>query len=196
MNDCDYFNSYWHMQPQGENGVLFSAEYAQLLKLRGRDNEITQFQAGLACFTAERKTQEHPLSHDNATAIVCLSKQFGLHYHKRLTMRDWKRRLHPRDICFYLYAKYPILKPLLIVTIISMIVAVYHKKQSNGVLDTDGKLLAWLRFTTFDWSLTNRLCSYILKKRHNLDWADIFYIYFQNYSKDHPNIRHSKRIYK
>ena len=194
----EWFDSNWHMQPQGENGVLFTAYYmAMVVKehyfwywdINAVDRNTTAILAAL------KYTKGEPLSHDNMTGIVCISKSFKLNYHKRLCHRDWHRRLHPRDVAFYLYAKHRWLKPLTSITMISMVWACWHKQISNGVLDTDGKLLAWLRFETFDWKWTRRLCTYIIKKRHGKNWADLFQIYFGGYSMDHPNIILSRKLY-
>lgn len=195
--DHHYFNEFYHLEPYGENGVLFTAEYFQLLKMRGYDIKNHQGQAFVACKAAILETGDEPLSHDNMTGIVCLSKIMNLGLHKTYRHRDWKRRAHPRDIAFYLWAMggiYRILSlPLMPILYISMLWACWHKKQSMNVLDTDGKLLAWLRFEAFDLKITRYLCTKIIKYRHNCNWADIFEIYFRN--EENPNRRHSRRIY-
>lgn len=192
-DDKEWFNMRYHMLPYGENGVLFSAYYAKLIQLR--EGNICPLQAKTAIDCAIKDTEGEPLSHDNMTGIVCLSEMAGLDYHKTYKHRDWKRRAHPRDVAFYLYAKSKLFAPLLIITVISMLWACWHKKQSENVLDTDGKLLAWLRFETYNWRLTRWLCTYIIKKRHGLNWDGIFKIYFGRHGNNHPNIRHSGRIY-
>jgi len=185
--DQDYFDKNWHMEPHGENGVLFTAYYSHL----ATEELIDSDKAELAIEAAFAQT-EHPLSHDNMTGIVCLSKMYDLDYHKKFTHKDWKRRAHPRDVAFYLYAKCPILRPLTVLTILSMFWACWHKQQSMGVLDTDGKLLSWLRCKSFGWTLTEKMCTAIIKYRHNLNWSDIFKIYFRNDA--HPNVRISREI--
>lgn len=196
-NDIDYFDEFFMMQPQGENGILFSAEYARLQKI-ANNIDIPKHKIRVAIDRALFETKGHPLSHDNMTAIVCLSKQFSLEYHKSYAHRDFARRLHPRDISFYLICMGGIarffgmlLSPILV---ISMVYACWHKKQSMGVLDSDGKILAWLRIETLNLSLLRYICKKVLKFRHGLDWSDIFDIYFRD--EKHPNRRLAKRIYK
>lgn len=193
--DKDYFDKDYGMAPHGENFVLFTAEYCRLVQMRGYNitKEANVDKAHHVIETALADMNDY-LSHDNMTAIVCLSKQFGLHYHEKYRHRDWMRRLHPRDIIFYLYAKGSVIgKILLPLSIISMLWAVFHKQITNGVLDTDGKLLTWLRIETFDLKKTRRMAEFILKWRHNKRWNDIFDIYFTD--PNHPNRRHARRIY-
>jgi hypothetical protein len=185
--DIKYYDSNGFMAPHGENGVLFTAEYARLRQMTGKPPLFPNGDVRLPIEVTLSPGRD-PLSHDNMTAIVCLSKQFNLGYEKNLFHREWWRRLHPRDIIFYLYMKGGILgalaKPFLFITILSGLYACYHKQETGKTLDTDGKLLHWLRVETCDWKLTRKISSFILEDRHNMTWDDIFKIYFKEW--DNP----------
>jgi hypothetical protein len=198
LKDIDFFDDKWHMAPFGENGVLFTAYYACMMRLRLRPDQWEAFKAAnrikvIQAISETLLDTNDYLSHDNMTGIVCLSELFNLAYHKKLFHKHWWRRLHPRDIGFYLFAKTKI-KLFLAPTFLAMFYACWHKQESMGNLDTDGKLLSWLRINTYDMTLMDQTCREILYTRHNLDWDDIFDIYFLD--ETHPLRRHSKAVYE
>lgn len=194
--DTLYFDNNYHMLPGGENGILFTSEYVRFSELSNKPSVLTTSNLHTA-IQASLKPGIDPLSHDNMTAIISISKQFGFNYHKTYLHRQWWRRLHPRDIVYYLYCLNPVMKvlmtPFIWITILSGLYACYHKQITNNTLDTDGKILHWLRVETCNWSLTRRLSSYILRKRHNKTWYDIFLIYFPY--KGHPITKMCKELY-
>lgn len=175
-----WFDDKGYMSPYGENGVLFTSEYLHL-----NSDFYVQMHMKNAIEAALVDYNDF-LSHDNWTGIVCASKLLGLSYHKNLFARDFWRRLHPRDIGFYLYLKFDF-KVFLIPTILAMLWACYSKQQTNGTLDTDGKILAWLRLHHIKIPLLNKLLENILLSRHNATWYDIFLIYFKD--TEHPILK-------
>jgi len=157
------------------------------------------------------------MSHDQLTAMIAFSKMNDLDIHKEFweeIKRQWyrynnidvpqtfmekllnKRFLHPRDIIFYSYCNkglggylfFPIL-------IIIMIISLWQKKEviAHGevCLDTDGKLLSYVRMKAIDNRVVTFLFNWIIKKRFG-SWHNIFKEYFRY--EDHPNVIASKDI--
>lgn len=178
----NWFDEKGYMVPLGENGVLFTSYY---LHKYSWYTKTTAYNMDLAITAALVDYNDH-LSHDNWTGIVCASKLLGFSYHQNLFSRSWWRRIHPRDIGFYLYMKFGF-KPLLIPTVIAMIWACWSNQQTNGTLDTDGKLLSWLRLKHMNMPWLERLLGKILRKRHGLGWDGIFKIYFKD--PEHPLVK-------
>jgi hypothetical protein len=167
------FDENGYIQPAGENGSLFTSYLLHIVPY----NKIVRVNAEKAIEAALVDYNDY-LSHDNVTGIVCASKLLGLDYHKNLFLRDWWRRAHPRDIGFYLFMKFN-LKIFLVPTIISMLYACWHKQITMGNLDTDGKILSWLRLKHMNMPWVEELCLAILVERHNLtSWSEVFEIYF------------------
>lgn len=195
-NHNQFFNSDGDMYPYGENGVLFTTEYAFLRDLYdGSGSE--SIPRLILSIEHILKPDREPLSHDNMTAIVCASHRYGFEYHKTYFHREWWWRAHPKDIFFYLYMKGGIAKCFgllgLWFTILSGLGSCWSRAQSNGTLDTDGKLLHWLRIQACGWTFIGKISEIILNKRHGLGWDDIFSIYF--HQKDHPNKELAREIY-
>ena len=198
----ELFNKKAQMTPFGENGVLFTAQYCILKKLLGKSTVNETLLAHRAIenskvddnlYDASAPEKGEGWSHDNHTAIVCLGEHFDLNVVK--FPKDWYyRRIHPRDIVFYLYFILPpgvlrfIFKLLFFwVPSISMIVScaqTYKYRNGKKIIKTDGKLLAWLRFNTVSMPITKWICTKIIEKKFTRGWTRVFEIYF---GKDHPN---------
>ena len=176
MTFSEWYDENGGMSPYGENFVLFTCYFEHLTLNLPRELVKKAIETAIA-------DMNDYLSHDNWTAIVCLSKLYGFDYHEKLLTRDAWRRIHPRDIGFYLFMKYEY-RILLLPTVLSMLYAVWHKQITNDTLDTDGKLLSWLRLHHMNMPWLNKLLAKILVKRHNATWADIFKIYFRK--EEHP----------
>lgn len=191
--DWDYINVITvdgFMPPYGENGVLFTAEYIYLRQMAGLNTLGLQTMAVEAIdVTLDPQPDGEPLSHDNMTAIICLSKYYGLNYHKKYFHRDWWWRAHPKDIGFSLYNLNLFTRilslPFMLILIGDMFLACASgKRVSNGDLDTDSILLAWLRCKYMKWQTIEKICLFLLKKRNKCGWKEIFMVYFR---KDYNN---------
>lgn len=197
-NDLKYFNFKWHMQPYGENGVLF---LAQFLALQNYPKEWREnVRVAIEDYVDEDRKWytkgEDALSHDNFTAIFCLSKAYGFKYHKSLFKKELLTHtmLHPRDFIFYIrfseqwYSSLGfILYPISLLAQVHSCVTDYKKRGDQVFIKTDGKLLTWLRCKTFNIKVTSAVCSAIInmKKKYFGSWKKCFEIYFKDPS--HPN---------
>jgi hypothetical protein len=204
MNQYDkgFFNHEWLMQPFGENPILYTAEYAALT----HPNAFSADKAKIAIESLLNKERDgfeavkgEPFSHDNMTAVVCLSKLYNLSYHTKFFWKHWWRRAHPRDWIFYLSLKEGIIGRIaglfMFIPSMCMIYGLLfdHYKIIDGqrVLATDGKLLTYLRLSCCtSLKLTQKLCHAILRYR-KVNWSDYFKIYF---GQQHPNYIHSTRF--
>lgn len=159
-------------------------------------------------------------AHDNytgiGTALVCCMKYLkwkGLtgygeiyynmcdHFLKKIPFFH----KHPRDFIYLNYLKYPrsvfcinLILPVLLIPSIAMIVSCYQThKVRNGIdiIKTDGKILAYLRFTARRMPLTEIVCTWLIEKRFRQSkeyafewsyskWSNVFDRYFLN--KAHP----------
>jgi len=186
--DDKFFNEEWKMEPYGENGILFLAEYLAIkgFPLEWKRRVVKAIEEYKDVRGIWRVKGEQHLSHDNFTAIVCLSSNYNLPYHKNIYRQDLVHcMLHPRDFIFYnivsgvslAWVFYPF-------ALLAMMYSCYSDfKVRNGVrmLKTDGKLLTWLRCKSFDLPLTARICSWVLSKRTLFSsWKRCFEIYFLN----------------
>lgn len=201
-----------------ENGILFTAEYWTLRNMISplTDSEKKHIDRiirhhfrtdnkGRTYFTKNPNSDGTHFSHDNKTAMTCLSKLAGLDYHKKVYWGDfyynWTDRLHPRDIIFYNYTKGGIrmllAAPFMFIHMIIMVISCiqdYKIRGENKILKTDGKLLAWLKINTFCLPVTKFFCN--LAIRHNKEfknWVNIFAIYFKR--NDHPNNIAARNVY-
>lgn len=189
-----YFDKQYLLSPGGENGILFTAEYATMAK--ETNDKLFIAQATAALWSQIQNLNELELkrfpgntrySHDNMTGLVCLSKLTGTSIHKSYFWTDWWYRCHPRDVVFYLHAKGGIwealMLPFLWILSLCMIVSVgwstYKQIDGKQVLATDGMLLTWLRLNSFKFPLTEVICNYIVKKKYG-NWQPIFSIYFKD----------------
>lgn len=199
--DLKYFESDWRMKPGGENGVLFTAEYLALLGYPEEWRDKAQKAINHHIHSNGRwcTPNEPTLSHDNFTAIVCLSKGYGFEYHKDIFRKELiHTMLHPRDFIFYLRVCEQwysfvglLLYPLSLLAQMHSCVTDYKRRTRNGqdlvFIKTDGKLLTWLRCKTFKLGVTSYICTKIInaKTKYFGSWKKCFEIYFQDQS--HPN---------
>jgi len=194
-NDINYFDANGFMAPYGENGVLFTTEYIFLRRLAGATTaHLSSVALEAIETTLQPPSDGEPLSHDNMTAIVSISRYFGFSFHKQYFHRDWWWRAHPRDIFFYLYMMGGVARAVSYVglwfTVLSMVVSCLSRQTvSNGDLDTDSKLLAWLRCEAAGWSRLSRL----LEKLNGCTWNKIFNIYFRD--ENNPIRVYANEIY-
>jgi hypothetical protein len=186
-----FFDDDYLMSPFGPNGILFTAEYCLL-----SDKDLTALQVDQVIGVYyDRKTDSFfdsdgfQISHDNYTAIMCLSKLYNLNYHKRFRLGH--QCLHPRDLFFYCwisegfwhYVGLLFLWVPFLCMIESVLNTTYKTIDGHQVLETDGKLLTWLRINTFNMPLTKKLCDKIVKWK-NYSYKFFFSVYFK---PDHPN---------
>ena len=137
--------------------------------------------------TTPLTTKPFDLSHDNMTGIICFSEIYGYEW----ALYKSKQFMHPRDIAFYLYAKYPHwFFWLLPITSIAMIIScaqTYKTRNGKKMLRTDGKLLALMRCLAFNMNVTLSICTWLINKNKNFkSWCNVARIYFGN---DHPCTR-------
>jgi len=205
-----WFDSNGLLYPAGENGILFTAEFARLMRnftgMNINDLVIKAIKSQMLSDNEFRAsdTPLEPWSHDNHTAVVCVSKQMNLEYHKKTLGYKgfWRTALHPRDFVFYHYAKGGLSSVIawffLWIPMITMIITcLQDHKTRNGVkiLKTDGKLLTWLRLQTFFMPITRFLCNLAIK--HNKEfrsWKNCFAIYFKD--PKHPNNDFKGEVYE
>lgn len=200
------------MKPGAENGILFSLEHYMLCKKahelnRNQETLNKRVIAGGHLITAmEYVTRngdisyfdgEGTWSHDNHTALTSASFILDMDYHKRLDWHGWYRRIHPRDLGYYLSLRYPAFKRVLLIpTQIAMIVSCYQEyktRNGNTMLKTDGKLLAWVRFNTIKMPITRKICNWLIKRNPKFgSWKNVFTIYF---GLDHPSSQLDEKIY-
>lgn len=173
------------------NGILFLVELMLLGKLKYGHLSLqhrSDFHVAVEAmsFNSHREFSQTPwttvkedrASHDNVTAIASMSYVMGWHYHKNISLKYYP---HPRDMIYYgllagkLWA-YPLM-PILSAIMIHSCWRNY--KAPNGMPDTDGKLLAWVRLHSYPMSLTKRLCDAGIKK-HFGGWRQVFETYFQH----------------
>ena len=195
-----YFNKKWFdknhlMAPYGENGILFLAEY-----LAANDFPEEWRERVIVAIGAYRNEDgrwitkgESDLSHDNFTAIVCLSANYGLDYHKSVWRKDLVHcMLHPRDAIFYASMSHISLRilllPLYLIPLLAQFVScwtTWKVRGENRMLKTDGKLLTWLRCKSFKMPFTSWICSRTIKRNADFgSWKKCFNIYFRD--AEHP----------
>jgi len=191
-----------HTDPQpssSENGILFTYTNIILQNKNGLDDkpDLNHIIKSLTRSDGSIKSSliagDRTWSHDNHTAFMSWSKKFGYKYHNNFFWYNWNRRVHPRDIVYYLSLRDDIVgtmaKPFLFITSIAMIVSCYQEyKIRNGrkILKTDGKILAFVRFNTISMPFTEKVCNWLIKNNPKFgSWENVFKIYFKN--EDHPN---------
>jgi hypothetical protein len=193
--------------PSAENNILFVAEYIALRKNAKElcliDLELTHRAIDLITDVDDNLLPtdgDGTFSHDNMTGLVCLSNILDYSFHKKYFNYGWKRRWHPRDVIFYLYAKGGIIgflaSFLLWIPMIAMAVSCaqdYKVRQGRKILKTDGKLLAWLRVNSFNLPITKWLCTKIIERNKEFgSWKHCFEIYF---GKKHPISQFDEEVY-
>lgn len=202
-NYDDYFDSNWHMKPYGENGVLFTAYYLALqnFPIEHRSHAKKAIEAHKRADGGWYSVQDPNMSHDNMTAVVCLSRAYNLEYHKQPSLISLRTMLHPRDLIFYhliaekfysplLWLLYPICFMAQLVSCLSK----YKVRNDQKILKTDGKLLTWLRIKTLKLRVTNIFCKLALKLNRDFgSFQNCFKMYF---GLDHPNSTMPKEFYE
>jgi hypothetical protein len=189
-----YMNKDFHVDPYGENGILFLAELVVLMDIKYNSLPISKPDLEHAISVAIRDNR--PFSHDNATAVYALQDFYGIK--KDFFLADWWRRLHPRDVFFNLAVCYkPLWYLFLPINSLFILLTVFrdHWKNIDGdqVLATDGKLLAFVKLNTYNIPFTKKLCDDRIIKRFG-GWHKLFELYFR-YNQEHPCIRLSKELY-
>lgn len=184
-----YFDNDFLMEPHGSNDLIFTCQYDILTKDISPSDSLTndQLRRSLYTFINKELTED---SHDNHDAAICVSKRSVLTYHKQY--KFGKFMLHPRDFIFYGWVTGGffglLFLPFLWISTICMIESVLNTtyKTINGVqvLETDGKLLTWMKINTFNLPVTKFICDFIVKRKYNG-----YKLFFDTYFKDphHPN---------
>lgn len=193
-----FFDRYGRIVPFGENSILFLAEYVRLYEAVYQDissyKYVDKIEEAIEASFQDGIDNKENLSHDNMTAIISLSKQFNLEYHKRLIYPQWYRRLHPRDVILYFAALNWLTKllmlPLMFIPAMCMLYSCLpHYKIINGekVLATDGMCLNYIRCKTWNMRLTYWLCTKLMSVcyKTKTPWTYIYSIYFKD--ERHPN---------
>lgn len=164
---------------------------------------------------------ERYMSHDQLTAFTVLSLLENLNVHSELweeikrqglrynnvdvtnNIKNWlqnNRFLHPRDILYYGYCNGSIictlLLPLLFIILLENLRKKYKIINGEKVLETDGKLLNFIRVAPFknsrlSWKIYSKIQDFIIKKLYG-GWHNIFKIYFKE--EDHPCNIYSKGL--
>jgi len=164
-----------------ENELLFTAEY---LNLRGFKYDPRVY--AMFTFYANEVTSGKRISHDNKTGMVSVFPDLNESIFK-VGGRLW---LHPRDIVFYGYQKYgwpfyPLLPIVSISNIISCARTWKTHDDGRSELTTSGKMLAWFRNRTAGLHLTQKICTWLIKRNpHFGSWYKIGKIYFS--AEGHP----------
>lgn len=185
-----YFNENNMLAPHGMNDILYTAHFQALTNYFSKGEIKT-------LLDLHKKDREYvnsdfagPISHDNFTAFICLSKLVSLPKHDFKPEHAW---WHPRDFIFYSYTSNNKVAQmfgflLLWISCLIMIIGMWQENykiiDGKKVLATDGKLLTWLRINTFNLPITKWICDYIVKKKY-ISYELFFSIYFKD--KEHPN---------
>lgn len=202
-----YFDPGGLMEPYGENGILFTCEYAILSYLSGV-NETLLLERAIKSVQIDENTFKvgtDRFSHDNQTGVVAASKILNLSYHKKYFYTDWWWRAHPRDIIFYLACLNPIMRILTLplMPILSLILIIGCQpwfgryKENNGVrfIKTDGLILTWLRLQALTMPITEFICTTLIRNDPVFGgWRGVFAYYFAD--KQHPNRNFPADIYE
>ena len=179
-------------QERDYNTLLFTPLYVILIEKANKGIDHAMIDKFFFQVRKDRRENLH-ISHDNATGICCMEKFLNLPSSIPIFSLS---RLHPRDIIFYGYAKYPLVFWFFLwIPMIAMIVTcVQNTKVRNGkvILKTDGKILAWLRFTTFDLKITKYICTSIIK--HNKNFKSFYNCFALYFGETHPITKVFKRV--
>ncbi len=187
-------------EDSSENEILFTSEYLLLYRdelqntsLGSLLNDYTgsipnsyekiaypELVNRVLFFYQTEKNNNKRISHDNKTGLVSVYPQLTESIF-RVGKRLW---LHPRDIVYYGYKKYGFwFYPLLPVVSISNIISCYrtYKVHPDGrkEVTTSGKLLALVRNLGADLRLTQKICTFLIKRNKNFkSWGNVGKIYF------------------
>lgn len=202
-----------------DNPLLFLALYIRLKDLLGEEVEFNKSQIENAIvlhldhsrnvesadpdmlmfkLSPWEKDGERDMSHDNMTALIYLSKRFGLKYHKMIKI--FGPFLHPTYLILYSYEKYAWLRPflffLLWIPMLHMLQSNFKKwkvRDHGKFLHTEGKFMFMLRMGTRKMWLTNWLGHKILKWRWGpYCWHVMFTTYFKH--PCHPTRHLSSKV--
>ncbi len=163
-----FFDEDYRLFPQGPNGTLYTAEY---MSIASPEDQLDHYQVLRALVKGSYQSLGTDYSHDNADGYICLNY---LGFKQRTPFRLGRFMLNPPNGIFYAWASGGLLGllalPFLPISSIAMIISCLFTsyKEINGVqvLETDGILLARLRFNTFNLSITKRICDFIIKKKY------------------------------
>ncbi len=183
-----YFFDDGRMAPHGMNDIVYSTEFlylgGQLTFLQENKLYSSHILNGLV-----NSDNTAPISHDNLTALTCLSLLISLPGPRFSPEHAY---WHPRDFFFYAYMNGTGLIKAFgflfswvtsVCLIYSIIFDSYKTINGQQVLATDGKLLTFLVINTGKYNLTKAVCEFILKRKGK-KFADYFLIYFGD---QHPN---------
>ena len=179
-----------------ENELLFTAEYILLNEdLLYQDKELLAF--SMVEFYMTEVFKGHKISHDNKTGLLVIDPNYTESIF-RVGGRWW---FHPRDIVFFGYRKYGALFfPLIWIVSLANIIscARTYKKSKDGSkhLTTSGKLLAMVRNLSADMPLTQKICTYLIRRnKHFGSWENVARIYFPDQEGiEHPVVTYIKRL--
>ncbi len=193
----NYFDEYGLPKPQGENGILFFVEMELLMRISygsGWHQDFNKALEGYDKWLLLNPTE--PMSHDNWTAITSWSYIMGYEFHKTLG-QDWVFRMHPRDVIYYAFLRGGISRvlvyPFLWIMSLCMMWSMRKTIGSNGMLDTSGKLLNFVRIYSAPLPKTKWLIEKMLAW-NNWTWYDLFKIYF-NGDPEHPIVKAAYEIF-
>lgn len=223
MFPSNYTDKNMMITPHGENKILFSCIYHYLLKRSSLQGEQRYFLRRLAenyllrvrvkypysvyGYTAEytwedgynnTKPLKEPWSHDNHTALICLSMLYNLKVY-RFPLRDSWRRLHPRDIAFYLISSSNYLakafgyalSPLLVISM-TWACGVNNPGTIPGTINHSGRQLAWLRCEAMGWHKLQNMLEWVMKTFQGMTWKQMLREYYKD--PNHPNVVLSKEV--
>ena len=194
-----FFLTHLHPHPSvngSENSPMFSGLtwllFDKIYGLKLAENE--RIKMVVHNYETERGYQTYPddqgrpgnFSHDNMTGATVLHKLIDEKPQLWPYDNQW---FHPRDIAFYLYARFPyIFWFLLPIASLAMIVSCaqnYKYRGGRQILKTDGKLLAFMRCQAFNMRITFAICTWLIYRNPKFkSWTKVAKIYFKD--KNHP----------
>lgn len=190
-------NGLLHVNPgeDSDNGILFTVEYYLLRYLRGEftedyleayNEQVKLHEKELGVYWQRPGSTENPGSHDNATAIACMSFLFDQPHH--ITLKMTKQFVNPRDLIFYNYLK----GKWWAVLAMPYVLASHYVSSKKPREEASGKCLLFVRYVCTmakckimrkSWPIIEKN----LKKIHGERYlGDIFKVYFR--SDRHPNV--------
>lgn len=197
INEKYWDHDTYTLGPLGENEIVFTSEYWVMTKRLDQPIDYTySLMAIRKMMDFDRKgfssrVMGEPWSHDNQTALVCLSKLCNFDFHHKVFWKDWQWRMHPRDFIFYVWASggfwgtlFTLILPIaLTLAALEVFLRQYKDIDGDKVLMTDGKLLTWLKINSFSLPLTKKVCDFWIDKYYG-GWQNIFKVYFKD--ENHP----------
>jgi len=197
-------------EADSENGILFLSYWYTLFTIASPPmrvrhippdlvfiNIATTLTKWLVSNNGQLRTKNNDendrFSHDNVSGLLALNKLIGANYHTSVHLFR-RYSIRPDNFFFFVYAKYPLIGWFFIwIPCLAMIISSMREKR-NGDLTTSGKLLLWLKCTTFNFPITLAICEYfIFRQKHYDNWADVFAYYFKETA--HPINLLAEEIY-